>query len=295
MVQSMTGFAAVTGEAETVSWSVEVRGVNAKGLDVRLRVPDKLVPQEQAIKSVFTKRFSRGNINVGIRVERSASEKMVNIDDDVVDGYLSAAIAIRSRARNLGLKLKESSAADFLALRGVLTSEDEAAVNLPMSDILATIGQAVDEFERMRIEEGAALFVILSGQITQIEGFVSEAAELAQARKDQVAVTLRKNIAKIVDNADGIDEARLTQELALLAVKSDVTEEIDRLRAHVDSARTLLAQDGAIGRKLDFLMQEFNREANTLCSKSQNTELTQRGLDLKAVIDQMREQVQNVE
>lgn len=295
MVQSMTGFAAVTGEAGNVSWSIEVRGVNAKGLDIRVRAPEKLLAQESKVKELFTKKFSRGNISIGIRIERGASDRGVSLDDNVLDAYLNAAIAVRARARNLGLKLNTSSAAEILALRGVLRTEDEVTVNLPVEKILATIGQAADEFERMRVEEGTSLFAILSDQLGQIEGFVAQASNLAEARKDQVATTLRANLAKIIDNTDGVDEARITQELALLAVKSDVTEEIDRLGAHISAARALLSQDGAIGRKLDFLMQEFNREANTLCSKSQNTDLTQCGLDLKATIDQMREQVQNVE
>ena len=295
MVQSMTGFAAVTGEAHNVSWSIEVRVVNAKGLDIRMRTPDKLGAQEAAIKAIFTKRFSRGNINIGIRLETSGSERAINVDDDVVDAYLNAVISVRSRARNLGLKLTASSAADILSLRGVLRAEDDATVNLPVPEIMASIGQAVDEFERMRVEEGAALFSILNAQVDHIESLVVASVQLADARKDQVAQTLRDNLARIMGNTEGVDEARLVQELALLAVKSDVTEEIDRLGAHVLAARVLLAQEGSIGRKLDFLMQEFNREANTLCSKSQNTDLTQRGLDLKATIDQMREQVQNVE
>ncbi len=129
----------------------------------------------------------------------------------------------------------------------------------------------------------------------RIETLTSEAADLAEARKDQMAEKLRENLARVLDNTEGADPDRVAQELALIAVKTDVTEEIDRLRAHVAAARALLAEAGAVGRKLDFLTQEFNREANTLCSKAQSAELTRVGLDLKAIIDQMREQVQNVE
>ena len=147
----------------------------------------------------------------------------------------------------------------------------------------------------MRASEGAALRSILSGQLDQIAGLVEQAAGAAQAREGQMAETLRAQLARVTDNADPVDEPRVAQELALIAVKSDITEELDRLRAHVGAARDLLSQGVPIGRKLDFLSQEFNREANTLCAKSQHTGLTAIGLDLKAVIDQMREQVQNVE
>ena len=147
----------------------------------------------------------------------------------------------------------------------------------------------------MREEEGTALARILGDQLTMVEALVAQAAELAEARRGLMAETLRANLARVMENADGADPDRVAQELALIAVKSDVTEEIDRLRAHVAAARALLDKGGPVGRKLDFLMQEFNREANTLCSKAQNSELTAVGLDLKAVIDQMREQVQNIE
>jgi len=153
----------------------------------------------------------------------------------------------------------------------------------------------IEHFVSMRAQEGDALANVLAGQVTQIETLTAEAAKLAEARRESVAETLRKNLARVLDNAAGADPDRVAQELALLAVKADVTEEIDRLGAHVGAARALLDKGGAVGRKLDFLMQEFNREANTLCSKSQSTELTSVGLALKAVIDQMREQVQNVE
>ena len=295
MVQSMTGFAALAGSEGEANWSIEIRGVNAKGLDVRLRLPEKLSPSEAAFKSIFTKTFERGSIQVSVRVEHNAEDPPVVLDDDVVNAYLNAAVQIRSKAKNMGLKLAPSSAAEILSLRGSLRSGDDRHIELPVKAILASAEAAAAEFKQMRIVEGAALEKILLAQIDHIEGLVAKAGDIAEARKDQVAETLKLNLARVMENADGVDEGRLAQELALLAVKADVTEEIDRLKAHVSGARGLLGQDGSIGRKLDFMMQEFNREANTLCSKSQNIDLTQLGLDLKATIDQMREQVQNVE
>ena len=147
----------------------------------------------------------------------------------------------------------------------------------------------------MRQSEGAALCAVLAAQLDEVSALTQEAAALAEARKEDVAAMLKENLARVLDNTDGADPDRVAQELALLAVKADVTEEIDRLITHVAAARSLVRDGGAVGRKLDFLMQEFNREANTLCSKSGDAALTAIGLDLKLTIDQMREQVQNVE
>ncbi|MEP5759331.1 MAG: YicC/YloC family endoribonuclease [Litoreibacter sp.] len=295
MVQSMTGFASLTKQVETLSWTIEIRGVNAKGLDIRLRVPDKLTANEGAFKLIFSKLFSRGNINLSVRLDQSEDARGIALDESVVDSYLRAAIAVRTRAKSLGLKLTPSTAAEILSLRGVLRTGDEVQAELPLQEILSSVEDAAHEFRAMRIAEGMALATVLNGQIDRISSLVDQAAKLAEGRKTHVAETLRANLAAILETKDGLDEGRIAQELALLAVKSDVTEEIDRLRAHVDAARALLREQGSIGRKLDFLMQEFNRETNTLCAKSQNVELTQIGLDMKATIDQMREQVQNVE
>ena len=161
--------------------------------------------------------------------------------------------------------------------------------------LLEEFPKLLADFDAMRAAEGAALQQVMQAQLSEVETLTAEAATLAQARKGEMAEILKRNLARVLDNTDGADEARLAQELALIAVKSDITEEIDRLAAHVTAARDLLAQGGPVGRKLDFLMQEFNREANTLCSKAQSKDLTTVGLALKAVIDQMREQVQNVE
>jgi uncharacterized protein (TIGR00255 family) len=161
--------------------------------------------------------------------------------------------------------------------------------------LVEQLPELLTSFLAMRATEGAALSEVLTGQFNQIETLTTAANAAASERKDHVANTLRENLARVLDNTEGADPDRVAQELAILAVKSDITEEIDRLASHVSAARELLATDGPIGRKLDFLSQEFNREANTICSKSQFADLTSIGLDLKAVIDQMREQVQNVE
>ncbi|WP_299302419.1 YicC/YloC family endoribonuclease [uncultured Litoreibacter sp.] len=291
----MTGFASESGAAGGVSWTLEMRGVNAKGLDIRVRAPERMVGFDQKLKAQFQKNLSRGNINVTLRYEVDGAAGSLQINEAVLDSYLSAAKTVEDRAKAAGVKMDSPNAADILALRGVLATGDETEALPPEADALKTADKALKAFLAMRAAEGAALKSVLETSLDDVSRLVTDAAALAEARKDQVADALRTNLTRVLANSDGADADRVAQELAMLAVKADVTEEIDRLKAHVDAARDLLATKGAIGRKLDFLMQEFNREANTLCSKSGSTDLTRVGLDLKALIDQMREQVQNVE
>jgi uncharacterized protein (TIGR00255 family) len=209
---------------------------------------------------------------------------------------LDALGKVEEQAAARSLSLAPTSAADLLALRGVM--EQSAAEEDPAPVVKALrkeFESLVAEFVQMRETEGAALAAVLNSQLAQVEALTGEAAKKAEDRKPKVAEALKANLARVLENSDGADPDRVAQELAMLAVKADVTEEIDRLGAHVAAARDLLDAGGAVGRKLDFLMQEFNREANTLCSKAQNSDLTATGLELKAVIDQMREQVQNIE
>jgi uncharacterized protein (TIGR00255 family) len=220
----------------------------------------------------------------------------LTINEAMLATVLSSMAKIEAAAKVAGVDLAPSTSAEILSQRGVLeqgnTADDPAPIVAALKGAFAAI---LTDFVNMRASEGAALKAVLLDQLDEIDTLQSRAADLAEARKPQMAETLRNNLARVLDNADKVDEARVAQELALLAVKADVTEEIDRLKAHVSAARDLLAKGGAVGRKLDFLMQEFNREANTLCSKAQNSDLTAIGLDLKSVIDQLREQVQNIE
>jgi len=196
-----------------------------------------------------------------------------------------------------GLSLAPSKASDIVAMRGILDQKVLGEQDTkPLSKaLLAHADELISSFDAMRQSEGDALAIVLKGQLSEIEILTTSANETAKLRAVNVAATLQRNMAKIIANTDNLDQDRVAQELALLAVKADITEEIDRLAAHVKAAETLLTEDGPVGRKMDFLMQEFNREANTLCSKAQNAELTRIGLALKVLIDQMREQVQNVE
>ena len=296
-VNSMTGFASGQGGVEAHSWSWAIRSVNAKGLDLRLRVPDWLDGLEPFVRATLSKALSRGNVSVSLRLSRTEEGAgPLSVNPVVLTSVLEALRQTEAAAQELGVDLKPSSAADLLALRGVLdhapTQDDPAPLVAALKAEFLTLLAGLTE---MRQTEGAQLFKVLTRQIGEIEQLATTAATLAEERKPRMAEVLRANLDRVLQNSDGVDPDRLAQELALIAVKSDVTEEIDRLSAHVAAARELLDAGGPIGRKLDFLMQEFNREANTLCSKSQSSDLTKVGLELKTVIDQMREQVQNVE
>jgi len=295
-VRSMTGFAAATGAMDPFRWSWDIRSVNGKGLDLRMRVPDWIDGLEVAIKPLVLARAQRGNITLSLRVSRDDAVAAVTLNTTQMKATVQSLLAIEAEAMDQGLSLAPSRASDVAMMRGVLeqgVSQDDPA---PLrAALIAELPSLLAAFDDMRKAEGAALLDVLTAQLDEVAELTTQAAGLAEARKAEVAVTLKTNLARVLDNTDGADPDRVAQELALLAVKADVTEEIDRLRAHVDAARTLLTERAAIGRKLDFLMQEFNREANTLCSKAQNADLTRVGLDLKALIDQMREQVQNVE
>ncbi len=295
MIHSMTGFAAQQDAKDGVSWTVEIRGVNAKGLDIRVRAPDRMQGFDQQLKALFQKSLTRGNVTVSVRMEHDSAAGAMRLDPGVLGSFLAAAKEAQMQAERAGLSMRPASVIDLLGLRGVMSAGEEAEVMPEPAAVTRTAQAALNAFIEMRAGEGTALAGVLADMLRKAEVLTRQAAALAEARKDDIAATLRSNLAKVLDNADGVDETRVAQELALLAVKADVTEEIDRLHAHVAAARTLLSDGGAVGRKLDFLMQEFNREANTLCSKSGSTDLTRVGLDLKAVIDQMREQVQNVE
>ncbi|MFA8384140.1 MAG: YicC/YloC family endoribonuclease [Pelagibaca sp.] len=296
MRQSMTGFASGQGEAKGLTWSWDLRSVNARGLDIRVRVPDWIDGLEQALRGLISKRLARGSVTVSLRLHSSGTDMVQELNEAQLDRVLTAMLRIEAEAMTRGLSLTASSAADLITVRGVMDApqqqSDPAEVR---AALVADFGPVLDDFIASRQSEGAALVNVLAEQVDQIADLTRQADVVAEARKDEQAEKMRAAMARVAEATDGVDEQRVAQELALIAVKADVTEELDRLRTHVEAARTLLKTDGAVGRKLDFLMQEFNREANTLCSKAQSAPLTALGLELKTVIEQMREQVQNVE
>ena len=299
MTLSMTGFAARKGQGAGHTWAWDLRSVNGKGLDLRLRFPDWVDGLELALRGDLAKALGRGNVSLALKITRDVGEEGeagLRLNTGALQAALLALRAVEDHAMNIGVTLGQASAADVLAVRGVVdqgaAEVDTAALR---AAILADLPALLADFNAMRAAEGAALAGILTAQIDRIADLVTQAKAAAIARQDEAAQSLRDAVARVLAQSDAVDPARLAQELALLAVKTDITEEIDRLTAHLQAARALLAEAGQIGRKFDFLVQEFLREANTLCSKAQSITLTRIGLDLKTVIDQMREQVQNVE
>ncbi len=296
MIQSMTAYASRTASHGDVSWMWEMRGVNARGLDVRLRLPDGQDGLEAALRAAIKAALTRGNITVSLRLTRDEAAQPLALDTAQLDRVLSALDQVQERAFAMGVTLGQPTAADVLATRGVVQSgaavPDDGALT---KALIADFAPLLNDFTTMRASEGAALDQVLRGQLDQIEQLVDAAETVAEARRPQVRAALTEALQKVLADVAEADEQRIAQELAVIAAKQDVTEEIDRLRAHITAAREMMGAKAPAGRKLDFLAQEFNREANTLCSKSQNAALTKIGLDLKAVIDQMREQVQNVE
>lgn len=294
MATSMTGFALRRGQGAGHDWTWELRSVNGKGLDLRLRLPEGIEGLEAAVRAELTKALARGNVSLTLKVQRDEGVAALRVNRGALAAVLAALAEVEAAAMDAGVTLAQATQAEVLAVRGVLelATGDEDAGPLRAA-LLADLPALIADFKANRAAEGAALAVALAGQIDRIEALTAEARAAAEARRDAAAETLRAQVARVL--AEGVDAGRLAQELALIAVKADVTEEIDRLGAHIAAARALLADADAVGRRFDFLMQEFMREANTLCSKAQAQALTRIGLDLKTVIDQMREQVQNLE
>lgn len=297
MVNSMTGFAAGTGAAEGFDWSWDLRSVNARGLDLRLRVPDWISGLEPELRKALSAALGRGSVALSLRLTRAAGAAGLQIDPGGLAQALDGIARVQAAAADAGIALAETRAADILAMRGVSeapqTDTGEAA--RLKTALVADFGGLLDQLLAMRRDEGAALKAVIATQLDEIAALTVAAQEAAGARQPRMRETLKAALEEIMATAEGLDEARVLQELAVLALKSDVTEELDRLSAHVDAARELLDAGQPVGRRLDFLCQEFNREANTLCAKSGAVALTRIGLDLKAAIDQMREQIQNVE
>ena len=281
-LSGMTGFARVSGTHEEISWSWEVRSVNGKSLDVRLRLPSDLSALDGPIRKRISQDFSRGNLQVSLNLQNGDGGKAYRINEALLD------------------KLEKKGAKDLSVLMTVPGIVEEVPNNLSDEDkkslhisLLSSFDKLCVELKSARDDEGKALAPILLDNVTEIESHVATASKLAAVLPETLERNLQDKFQALL--GENLPEDRLAQEAAVLAMKADVREELDRLRAHCVQARELMAQGSPIGRKLDFLSQEFNRETNTLCSKSADIELTQTGLALKSVIEQFREQAANVE
>jgi len=290
----MTGFARAAGSSGEWRWAFEIKSVNAKGLDLRLRMPTPFDRVEGEARSRLAKAFARGTCFATLSAQREGSATAMRIDQAALEAIAAAA---RSAAERAGLQPPTMDG--LLALRGVVetveATDDEAKVNAACAGALASLDEAIAALGAVRRTEGEALAVVLRERLDAIEA-LTLAADANPARKPEaVRARLAESVVALMDSARGFDENRLHQEAILLAAKADIREELDRLKTHVAAARALLDEGGAIGRRLDFLAQEFGREANTLCAKSNDASLTSQGLELRVQIEQLREQVQNIE
>jgi len=293
-LQSMTGFARREGTSGRYRWAWELRSVNGKGLDVRLRLPPGLERLETDVRRLIGERFSRGNLQASLSIAAEENRFEASINQDA----LAAVLAMRDQLAGVidpaPLKLDT-----LLGIRGIIEfkegEESEEALAARDAEVMTGLDGALTDLRAMRGQEGKALGQVLLGHVSTIETLTGAVERDPSRSPAEIAARLAAQVAALMEGASGLDRDRLHAEAAILATKADLREEIDRLKAHVAAARVLLGKGGPVGRKLDFLAQEFNRESNTICSKSNAAAVTAAGIELKVVIDQFREQVQNLE
>ncbi len=294
ILQSMTGYADASGRHEDMDWQWQIRSVNGKGLDVRLRTPHGFDAIEADVRKQISSRFKRGNLQVSLAIDREKGASVPTINQAALDAVLVAAEHVAGRINS-----QVQSVESLLSLRGVLEisepkiSDDEQA--LLNKAVMDGLGEVLDGLQVSRSREGSALDQILGDNLDRIDALTKQAEDNPSRSVEAIQARLAEQVALLLQASSSLDQDRLHQEAAFLATKADIREEIDRLFAHVEAARELLAGGGPVGRKLEFLAQEFNRESNTLCSKSNAREVTATGLELKVVIDQFREQILNLE
>lgn len=286
-LSGMTGFARTQGAHGDEAWTWEARSVNGKGLDVRLRIPQEFSALEGPIRKAFGDVFSRGNLQLSLNMQAGHVSKKFHINESLIDELESFALD-RGGVPELG---------QLLLVQGVVTEQSKTRTEDEQKSLGAAILQSskalAAELKQSRGEEGQAVAPLLSSAVEKIRSLSEQASAIADAQPESLKKTLEGKLQVILDS--GITEDRLAQEAALLALKADVKEELDRLSAHCDQANELLSKGSPVGRKLGFLSQEFNRETNTLCAKSSDIELTRIGIELKSVVEQFREQAANVE
>jgi len=293
-LSSMTGFARGHGVSGSYTWVWEIKSVNGKGLDLRLRLPPGWDGIEVPVRAQAAEALARGSIQANLTVERSGALPVVRVNAAVLE-------AILATMKQIALKIEAAppSLDGLLAFKGVLEVSDsderederrsaEVAVAAGFAEVIGALGE-------MRRHEGAALGRVLTARLHEIAALAERAERAPGRRPEAIRARLAEQVATLLAQSDRFDPDRLHQEAIMIATKADVREELDRLAAHVAQAQHLIEQGGPIGRRLDFLAQELNREANTLCAKANDVELTNIGLELKAAVEQFREQVQNVE
>jgi uncharacterized protein (TIGR00255 family) len=293
-LSSMTGFARGHGVAGSYAWAWELKSVNSKGLDVKLRLPPGWEAIEPGVRVRATELLARGSVFANLTVSREGAAPVARVNEPALNAVLAALKELAGKVGGAPPSLD-----GILALKGVMevgeAQENEAERSAAEAAVVTGFGAALKSLADMRRTEGRALGNILSARLAEI-GTLAARAEATPGRKPEaIKARLAAQVAELLEASQRFDADRLHQEAIMLATKIDIREELDRLTAHVAQAGKLLADGGPVGRKLDFLAQELNRESNTLCSKANDLELTNIGLELKAVVEQFREQVQNLE
>ena len=293
-LSSMTGFARGTGRDERYEWVWELKCVNGRGLDIRCRTPNGLDMLEATARTAASERFTRGNLTMTLQLNPVATTPSVTVNRQLLEQLLEVSREYKDAPGVLPPRLD-----GLLAVRGVIeaadTAENGEELQTRIQGVLKTLETTLDELYVTRSDEGRRLEEVLREHISEVETLSALAKACVAAQPQAVSERLNEQLNELLDDRPGVSEERLAQELAALLVKSDVREEVDRLAAHVEAINELLDGGGAVGRRLDFLAQELNREANTICAKAPDVELSRVGLELKAVIDRFREQVQNIE
>lgn len=293
-IKSMTGFARDDASVGRYSWFWEVRTVNGRGRDVRMRLPQGYEFLEDACRTLANEVIVRGSCNISLKVERLTGEQEIRLNETALV-QISRAI----RRAEMIIDAGEPRLDGILALRGVLEVKEPEHSPGEMEEFTAAISaslkNALNKIVDARLSEGRHLAQAISQQIDQIERLVERVEASPNRTAEAIKARLGDQVRKLIGSDSGLNEERLYQEAVMIATRADVEEELIRLRAHIASVRELLASDETVGRKLDFIAQEFNREANTICSKSNALDITTAGLDMKTIVDQMKEQVQNIE
>jgi uncharacterized protein (TIGR00255 family) len=293
-LMSMTGFARSEGARGELRWFWEVKSVNGRGLDLRLRLPPGYERLEPRVRQRLNERLSRGSVQASLQIQSGVSLAEARVNMPVLEQMLAVAEDLRGRIDASPPRLD-----GLLALKGVVElvepRQDEAEAAACLAAMEASFDAALDALIAARAEEGARIGKVLAAQIDTIASLAADAAASPARRPEAMRERLAVSVRRLVEASDQLDPDRLHQEAVLLAAKADIQEELDRLDAHVAAARELLESEGAAGRRLEFLAQEFNRETNTLCSKAADAALNTIGLELKSLVDQFREQVQNIE
>jgi uncharacterized protein (TIGR00255 family) len=290
----MTGFAREAGVTGPYQWAWEIKTVNGRGLEARVRTPPGFDAIGEEARTQILKALTRGQGQLTLSLTKAVTTPKVRVNRDLLESLVAAVSALP-----LPETVKPASIDGLLAVRGVVEFEDEAADESRDAalheSLRAGVLRLIESLRSARLAEGLALASVLRQHLDTVERLIDEAEGAPARQPEAIRARLETQISQLLDGRAGLDPDRLHQEAMLIAARSDIREELDRLRAHLESARALLNDGGAVGRRLDFLAQEFGREANTLCAKAYDVSLSRIGLELKAVIEQFREQVQNVE